>query len=294
MSVSVLNLLKKESKVLADSADKDAITPYSIDGITTNPTIICRGLSSNWLKDEPSIQNKSFEEIAVWIGSHLATLTSGQISTQIDPHCAFDIDETIKKSCQIIEMYQKQGVDASRILVKIPATLEGLKAAQKLEKDGIACNMTLVFHPTQAILAADFGIHCVAPYVGRVTAWFQTHDKSNTSDVGSLQVAQLKKYFLKNNYKTKIMAASFRSCEQILSLRGCDELTMAPKFLQELSQYSQELPPRLIDTIEYKDFKKIKNDSDFRFLFNESAMAVEKLCEGLRLFCKDTLIISQQ
>lgn len=217
----------------------------------------------------------------------------GYVSTEVDARLSFDTEKTIEKARRLIELYKEVGVDKSRILIKIAATWEGIQAAQVLEKEGITCNITLIFSLAQAIAAADAGATLISPFVGRIMDWHKKNQGVDSfepqDDPGVKSVVQIYNYFKKYGYNTIVMGASFRNVGEIQFLTGCDRLTISPELIDELSAKTEKLTKRL-DAVDATTMEIPKIDMDektFRWMINEDAMATEKLAEGIRNFTAD-------
>lgn len=233
------------------------------------------------------------DKLAVNFGTEITKIVPGYVSTEVDARLSFDTDATIAKARSLIEMYKEVGVDKSRILIKIAATWEGIKAAEVLEKEGITCNLTLVFHLAQAIACAEAGVTLISPFVGRIMDWHKANQKVDgfapEEDPGVLSVTQIYNYYKKHGFNTIVMGASFRNVDEILQLAGCDRLTISPQLLDELSDSTKELTKKL-DAADaaLMNIEKIDVDEKtFRWMMNEDPMATEKLAEGIRSFAAD-------
>jgi transaldolase len=226
-------------------------------------------------------------------GHKITQIVPGYVSTEVDARLSFDTEATIKKGRRIVEIYKEMGVDKSRILVKVAATWEGIKAAEVLEKEGITCNLTLVFSLAQAIACAEAGCTLISPFVGRIMDWHKKDQGvdgfSPAEDPGVMSVTTIYNYYKKYGFNTIVMGASFRNKDEITELAGCDRLTIAPALLDELSGSTEPLTKKL-DAGEAASMDIAKIDMDelkFRWMMNEDAMATEKLAEGIRNFSKD-------
>jgi len=226
-------------------------------------------------------------------GIEITKIVPGYVSTEVDARLSFDKEATITKARRIIELYEQAGIDKSRILVKIAATWEGIKAAEVLEKEGIACNLTLVFCKAQAIACAEAKCTLISPFVGRIMDWYKKRDAVQgyepSKDPGVKSVTSIYEYYKKFGYKTIIMGASFRNKEEILELAGCDRLTMAPKLLDELKNCTDDVIRKLdVKKIASKDVEKVEmNEKAFRWMMNEDPMATQMLADGIRNFAID-------
>lgn len=308
--MSQLEKLRKMTTVVIDTGDIDAIKKYSPIDATTNPSLIFQAAQKpeyrhlvvdavqyskskkhNYKSDEEALIDKLF----VNFGVEILGLVPGRVSTEVDARLSFDVQGSIKKAHHLIELYEKAGIDKKRILIKLASTWEGMQAAIQLEKEGIHCNMTLLFSLVQAIAAADAGVTLISPFVGRIFDWYKkakgVEGFAPSEDPGVMSVVTIYDYFKKFGYKTQVMGASFRNKGEITELAGCDLLTISPNFLEELSQDQGELPRKLDPKSSVsKSIEKIAVDEKtFRWLLNEDAMATEKLGEGIRNFAKDTV-----
>ena len=305
---SKLEQLKKITDVVADTGDIEAIRLYKPLDATTNPSLVYKAAqmpqyqdlltaSINATKDiANSAQQLSAacDHLAVGIGLEILKIVPGRISTEVDARLSFDTKESIAKAHELINLYEKGGVDKSRVLIKLASTWEGIRAAEVLEKEGINCNLTLLFGFNQAAACADAGVFLISPFVGRILDWYKanTDKKEYTAeeDPGVVSVRHIYNYYKQNGYKTVVMGASFRNIGEIEALAGCDRLTISPQLLQELEQDKGELkrvlsPENTGDAIA----KRIETETSFRFGLNQDAMATEKLAEGIRGFVKDQI-----
>jgi transaldolase len=306
---SKLDQLKAMTVVVADTGDMDAIRRFEPVDATTNPTLILKaahmpnyaglmeeavlwGLSHNHLTSEVT------ERLTLRFGLELAKIVPGRVSTEVDADLSFDIEGTVAKARAIIEEYEKLGLGRERILIKIAATWEGIRAAEILQGEGIDCNMTLVFSLTQAAACADAGAFLISPFVGRILDWYsKAEGKTYTpeTDPGVLSVREIYSYFKAHDIETVIMGASFRSKGEIEALAGCDRLTISPQFLDELSKDTGNLPRRLDPktAAAHAPARLSLDEKTFRFMLNEDAMATEKLSEGIRVFSRDLLALRE-
>mmetsp|Transcript_14820 Transcript_14820/g.21871 ORF Transcript_14820/g.21871 Transcript_14820/m.21871 type:complete len:311 (+) Transcript_14820:208-1140(+) len=298
--MSQFDQLKDHSIVVADTGDVEAIKRIQPQDATTNPSLILKAagmkqyakLVDNAVAGEKEL-SKIMDKVAVNFGTEITKIVPGYVSTEVDARLSFDTEATIAKARNLIELYKEAGVDKSRILIKIAATWEGIKAAEVLEKEGIACNLTLIFSIAQAIACAEAGCTLISPFVGRIMDW---HKKAKgvdgfkpEEDPGVKSVTSIFNYYKKYCYKTIVMGASFRNKEEILMLAGCDRLTISPLLSDELAE-SDDLVTKRLNAIKATsmDIEKIKMDEKtFRWMMNEDAMATEKLAEGIRNFAGD-------
>ncbi len=295
-----LDQLKKHTIVVADTGDFASIEQYKPQDSTTNPSLIYaasqmpeyQDFIRKIIKENPSQNIEDIlDDLIVSFGCELVKRVPGYVSTEVDAALSFDTEKTVEKAQKLIKLYEAKNVDPKRILIKIASTWEGIQAAEILEKQGIKCNLTLLFSLVQAAACAEAGAFLISPFVGRILDWYKKNDlyKTGDPDPGVLSVQNIYSYYKQFGYSTIIMGASFRSEEEIENLCGLDRLTIAPKFLDKfkndegmLSNQIENLPTNL-----FKEKLDIREQS-FRFLLNEDAMASEKLGEGIRLFHQDT------
>lgn len=300
-----LEQLRKMTTIVADTGDIDSIKQYRPTDATTNPSLILSAMQKPEyhylikesvdyckLKNREKDLNFLIDVLFVKVGVEILKIIPGRISTEVDARLSFDVEGSIEKAKFLIDLYKEMGIDKKRILIKLASTWEGGVAAERLEKEGIHCNMTLLFSLPQAIHCAQSGATLISPFVGRILDWYKQHNQVEAyapgEDPGVLSVSQIYDYFKKFGYKTQIMGASFRNKEEILELAGCDLLTIAPQFLDELSKAQGEVPRKLDpEKSHQKSLQKIDLDEKkFRLMLNEDAMATEKLAEGIRNFGK--------
>ena len=308
--VTQLESLKKYSSVVADTGDIDSIIKFSPDDCTTNPSLIFKAVQSNKytkLVEDVISNSKSrkfnvtsdqidyiSDQLAIAFGIELTKIVPGYVSTEVDANLSFDTNATIEKAKQIINSYEQSGVPKNRILIKVAGTWEGIQAVKKLEAEGISCNCTLIFSLTQAVACAEAGAFLISPFVGRILDWFKSntsHEYDSSNDPGVESVGKIYNYFKQYNFKTVVMAASFRNKEEIINLAGCDKLTISPALLQDLSETEGDVTPKLtaLKAGNSKLDRVNVNESSFRWHLNENQMASFKLGEGIRLFNKDML-----
>ncbi len=303
--LSHLESLKKCTTVVADTGDIESIIAYKPEDSTTNPSLILAAAKMvkyqslleeaiSWAKDQDqsSWVELALDRLAINFGVQLLKYVPGRVSTEVDASLSFDTAETIKTARRIIAMYADEGIQKDRILIKIAATWEGIKAAEILEKEHIQCNLTLIFSEVQAIACAEAGVHLISPFVGRILDWHALKTGTTYSaseDPGVLSVTRIYNYFKQHGYKTIVMGASFRNVGEIIELAGCDRLTISPALLEELSELQGELVPRLseINALSNRIEKIDIRESNFRWLMNQDEMATEKLGEGIRKFNSD-------
>ena len=309
MTSNQLEQLKKFTVVVADSGDFESIKAFAPQDSTTNPSLILaasqkpqykkllddaiafgKGKSSNVLQH-------ILDKVFVNFGIEILKSVPGRVSTEVDARLSFDVSGSVSKAREIIELYKAAGIDKERVLIKLASTWEGIEAAKQLEKEGIHCNMTLLFSSAQAIACAEAGATLISPFVGRILDWFKKEKKVDSyppdQDPGVVSVTEIYHYYKKFGYKTQIMGASFRNKEEIIELAGCDFLTISPNLLTEL-QNSTDPIIRKLDPSKAAgaDLKKLHLDEKtFRFMLNENAMATEKLSEGIRKFAEDIVTL---
>lgn len=305
--MSQLDQLKAFTTIVADTGEIDAIKQYTPTDATTNPSLILKAAEMAEYRPliEEAIQygkknggNRPAElaltKVFVNFGIEILKLVPGRVSTEVDAHLSFDVDKSIKKAHEYIKLYKQAGIERERVLIKLASTWEGVLAARALEKEGIHCNMTLMFSLAQAIACAEAKATLISPFVGRILDWYKKAEGVDhyppARDPGVQSVTQIFNYYKKFGHSTQIMGASFRNKEEILELSGCDLLTIAPKLLQELSEASGDVEQKLSEEKAKKDsLEPIAVDEQvFRWQLNENAMATEKLSEGIRNFAKDT------
>ena len=301
-----LDSLRSMTVVVADTGDIDAIKKYQPQDATTNPSLI---LSASALPqyapliDEVVAYAKAQsadktqqlidaeDKLAVNIGLEILKIVPGRISTEVDARLSYDTQATVEKARKLIALYNAAGISNDRILIKIASTWQGIRAAEILEKEGINCNLTLLFSEAQARACAEAGVYLISPFVGRILDWYKANtDKKEyapAEDPGVISVTKIYNYYKEYGYKTVVMGASFRNVGEITELAGCDRLTIAPALLKEL----QENTTPLVRKLEYKGEVKAKpqplTEAEFYWQHNSDAMAVEKLAEGIRKFAVD-------
>lgn len=308
-----LSQLKAMTKVVADTGDLTAIQKFTPVDATTNPSLILKGsndLNYQHLIDEAVSFGKlksanreaqvlwASRKVAVNFGYEILKVIPGRVSTEVNAALSFDTKETIREAHALIDLYAQAGIDKKRILIKIASTWEGIKAAEELEREGIACNLTLLFSFAQAVACADAGVTLISPFVGRIYDWYKTKEGKEytcATDPGVLSVKRIFDYYKTHGYNTIVMGASFRNIGQIEALAGCDYLTISPSLLGELSDAKGGLNRALDSAHPSEHLSKVSlTEAQFRFALNEDAMATEKLAEGIRLFCKDLATLETQ
>jgi transaldolase len=304
---SKLDQLKEMTTVVADTGDFDAIAQYQPEDATTNPSLLLkaaqmpayRGLVEDVIKSVTSDKLSSDEQVdncmdrlAVRFGEKILQTIPGRVSTEVDAHLSFDTQASITKARRLIDLYEQAGIDKSRVLIKMASTWEGIRAAEQLEKEGINCNLTLLFSFSQAAAAADAGAFLISPFVGRILDWYKANTGLNDyppeDDPGVQSVTRIYNYYKQSGYNTIVMGASFRNIEEITELAGCDRLTISPQLLSALGEDYGTLTRKLDHNNTGKRIHYTQGDEKkFRFELNEDAMATEKLAEGIRGFVKD-------
>ena len=301
-----LDSLRSMTVVVADTGDIDAIKKYQPQDATTNPSLI---LSASALPQYTPLIDEAIayakaqsadkaqqlidaeDKLAVNIGLEILKIVPGRISTEVDARLSYDTQATVEKARKLIALYNAAGISNDRILIKIASTWQGIRAAEILEKEGINCNLTLLFSEAQARACAEAGVYLISPFVGRILDWYKANtDKKEyapAEDPGVISVTKIYNYYKEYGYKTVVMGASFRNVGEITELAGCDRLTIAPALLKEL----QENSTALVRKLEYKGEVKAKpqplTEAEFYWQHNSDAMAVEKLAEGIRKFAVD-------
>ena len=295
-----LEQLKQYTTVVADTGDFQSIKAYAPQDATTNPSLILkavqkpeyRPLLEKTIADSPKASTEEIvDRLLIAFGTEILKFVPGRVSTEIDAALSFDTQATVAKGRELIALYEAAGIQRERVLIKIASTWEGIRAAEILEKDGIRCNLTLLFSLCQAIACAEAGVQLISPFVGRIYDWYKKStgtDYQGADDPGVQSVKRIYQYYRKFGYKTEVMGASFRNTSQILELAGCDLLTISPDLLQKLADAEGTVERKLVADAN-ADIQKIALDEKtFRFMLNEDAMATEKLAEGIRAFCADS------
>lgn len=294
---SKLEQLKQFTTVVADTGDLDAITRLKPVDATTNPSLLLKAAAipgyADLLKqvkaDAKGDVDLACDKFAVAVGSGILKVIPGRISTEVDARLSFDEPALLNKARQLITLYEAAGVAKERVLIKLASTWEGIRAAEKLEKEGIQTNLTLLFSFAQAQACADAGVFLISPFVGRIYDWYKKstgQEYVGAEDPGVQSVTRIYNYYKANGYNTVVMGASFRNIGQIEQLAGCDRLTISPELLQQLSDDQGELP-QVLKPGKTGEAKQHLNESQFRWAMNEDAMGTEKLAEGIRQFARD-------
>jgi transaldolase len=314
MSTNALDQLKKFTTVVADTGDFASMKAYAPQDATTNPTLIEKAVEMpayQGLLEKAVAEGKGgagskevraraiIDQLLTLFGREILKIVPGRVSTEVDARLSFDVQATVEKARHLIEIYRAAGIDRERILIKIAATWEGAQAAKIVQKEGIQCNLTLMFSLPQAVACAEAGARLISPFVGRIYDWYKKStgkEYVGAEDPGVKSVRQIYAYYKKFGYATQVMGASFRNMGQILELAGCDLLTISPNLLGELQGSSVAVAQKL-DLAEAKrdSIEKLPLDEkSFRFLLNEDAMATEKLAEGIRLFSADIVKLEKK
>lgn len=296
-----LEQLKQFSDVVADTGDIEAMKKYKPLDATTNPSLLFKAaqmpqyeaLVTNTLASSTSIAD-ACDNFAVAIGCEILKIIPGRISTEVDARLSFDTEKSIAKARHFIELYEKAGIDKSRVLIKLASTWEGIRAAEVLQKEGINCNLTLLFSFSQAAACADAGAFLISPFVGRILDWYKANtdikEYSAKEDPGVVSVTRIYNYYKQHHYKTVVMGASFRNTGELEALAGCDRLTISPQLLGELEADNGKLERVLSPDMKGETIEKLlETEAQFRFSNNEDAMATAKLAEGIRGFVADQI-----
>ncbi|MEM7790014.1 MAG: transaldolase [Verrucomicrobiota bacterium] len=308
-----LDALKSMTTVVADSGDFETLAAYAPQDATTNPSLILKALQKEEyvpVLDEAiaSTDNSALsgdakidlviDHLLVGFGQKILEIVPGRVSTEVDACLSFDTEASIAKARELIALYESKGSPRERILIKMASTWEGIQAAEVLQKEGINCNMTLLFSLAQAVACAEVGAKLISPFVGRILDWYKAKTGETytaDTDPGVISVREIFTYYKKFGYETEVMGASFRNIGEILELAGCDLLTISPALLEDLKGMTEPVP-RKLDPAAAKDsdISKIAiTEKSFRWLLNEDAMATEKLSEGIRVFGQDMLKVRE-
>lgn len=305
---SQLDQLKKLTTIVADTGDISAIRQLQPQDATTNPSLLLKACQDSaykplieqarqWAVNQGGSSAEQLENmtdmLAVLAGCEILQSIPGRISTEVDARLSFDTEATLNKARKLMGLYNDAGVSNDRVLIKIASTWEGIEAARQLEKEGINCNLTLLFGFSQAVACADAGVFLISPFVGRILDWHKANasedtDFSGVRDPGVQSVSRIFNYYKSNSYETIVMGASFRNSEEIRQLAGCDRLTISPALITELANTNLPLDQKLFADNPLTDEIRQRSDEQlFRWGMNEDAMATEKLAEGIRNFAAD-------
>ncbi|MGQ0578014.1 MAG: transaldolase [Betaproteobacteria bacterium] len=306
--MNLLESLKKHSIIVGDTGDIDSIARVKPQDATTNPSLLYQAAQNPAYRplvdealafgmrargDRAAKAEALMEKLSVNFGCEILKHVRGRVSTEVDASLSFDIEGTLAKARRLIELYQQAGVSRERVLIKVASTWEGIEAAEKLEREDIHCNLTLLFSFAQAVACADAGVTLISPFVGRIYDWYKkerkVEDIAPGDDPGVQSVTLIYHYYKKFGYRTQVMGASFRNVDQIVWLAGCDLLTIAPDLLDKMAKTEGEVMRRLtVEAAKASSVERIAlDDKTFRWLHNEDAMATEKLAEGIRRFHAD-------
>lgn len=310
MSNSLEQLKATGTVIVTDTGEFESIAKYTPQDATTNPSLILAAtkkeeysklvdVAIEYAKDKGASPKEkasiALDRLLVEFGKEILKIVPGRVSTEVDASLSFDKEATVKKALEIIELYKSIGISKDRVLIKIASTWEGIQAAKELEeKHEVHCNLTLLFSFVQAVACAEAKVTLISPFVGRILDWYKAStgkEYDGESDPGVISVRKIYNYYKKFGYSTIVMGASFRNTGEIKALAGCDYLTVAPKLLEELINLTDAVP-QVLESGKAKDSQEervsyINDEAQFRFLFNEDAMATEKLSQGIRSFAKD-------
>jgi transaldolase len=312
-ALSQLDQLKKFTKVVADTGDFESLKQYTPQDATTNPSLIYKAAQMPGYKhlvdkaiaeakksgtSGKALLDQTMDYILVIFGTEILKIVPGRVSTETDANFSFDTQALVDKAHRFIELYKQNGIPRERVLIKIASTWEGIRAAEILQKEGINCNLTLLFSLPQAVACAEAKVKLISPFVGRIMDWYKAKEKKDfapAEDPGVLSVKEIYGYYKKFGYETEVMGASFRNKGEILELAGCDALTISPPLMGELKSSNEPLVRKLDPQTAKQD--KIErlplDEKKFRWLFNENAMATEKTSEGIRLFNADAMKLEE-
>jgi transaldolase len=308
-----LEQLRKSTTVVADTGDIAAIKQWQPEDATTNPSLLLNAAeladyqpliaqSIKWASQQGGVTEETLsnatDHLAVSIGKEILSCIPGKVSTEVDARLSFNTQATVDKARKLLSLYEAQDIDPKRVLIKIASTWEGIKAAEILEKEGINCNLTLLFSFTQAVAAAQAGAYLISPFVGRILDWYKKDTGKESylahEDPGVVSVTNIYNFYKVNGYKTVVMGASFRNTGEIEELAGCDRLTISPALMESLSKDTAELPRKLTPSTANNSSALAINEDSFRWRFNEDAMATEKLADGIRRFAQDQVKLEQK
>ena len=302
-----LEQLQQFTTLVADTGDIESIRRYRPEDATTNPSLLlkavglphyaplleqAREFAASGGGDSQTQLDNATDKLAVLIGKEILNIVPGRVSTEVDARLSFDKQASIQRARKLIDLYEQNGIGRHRILIKLASTWEGIRAAAELEKEGINCNLTLLFSFSQAQACADAGVFLISPFVGRIFDWYKKHDGVDSyppaEDPGVRSVQRIYAYYKTHGFETVVMGASFRNADQIRQLAGCDRLTISPGLMQELADSDGALP-RILEpaSTSTADARTKLDEPDFRWGHNEDAMATDKLAEGIRLFARD-------
>jgi len=308
-----LEQLKQMTTVVADTGDVEAIAKFHPQDATTNPSLLLKAAALpnyqhllthavDWAKEQSNDTTQQVsdaaDKLSVLIGLEILKIVPGRISTEVDARLSFDCQASIKKAHKLIAMYNEAGITNDRILIKLASTWEGIKAAEQLEKEGINCNLTLLFSFAQAQACAESGVYLISPFVGRILDWYKKDTgRANypaDEDPGVVSVTSIYNYYKAKGFNTVVMGASFRNIGEILALAGCDRLTISPQLMNELENSETNVEQKLFAKQEQQAVDKTLSEATFRWAMNEDPMATEKLSEGIRNFAVDQNKLEKQ
>jgi transaldolase len=312
--MNLLDQLRSMTVVVADTGDIESIAQYQPRDTTTNPSLLLKaaqmpqyqglleqaiGHAQSLDADRDAQIRACSDKLAVSFGKEILRLVPGRVSTEVDARLSFDTEGTIRKAHELIKLYEAEGIDRQRVLIKVASTWEGIRAAERLEKEGIHCNLTLLFSFPQAVACAHAGVTLISPFVGRIYDWYLKEKGVKqipaVDDPGVHSVQRIYNYFKKYGFKTEVMGASFRNTGEIVELAGCDLLTISPELLGELQKTEGKLVRKLSpEAATGQHIPEVKMDEKtFRWMLNDDAMATEKLAEGIRRFAADLVKLEQ-
>ncbi|MGH1542436.1 MAG: transaldolase [Arenicella sp.] len=304
---SLFHQLQQTSTIVADTGDLHAIKKFKPQDATTNPSLVLAAIQSGQYDDlikstlhnqDKALKKNDFieeicDQIIVTMGSMILQNIPGRVSTEVDARLSFDTQASVLKARKLIDLYAKAGIDKHRVLIKLAATWEGIRAANILEQEGIQCNLTLIFSVVQARACAEAGVYLISPFVGRILDWHKQQNPAVSftpdQEPGVRSVHDIYHYFKQHQYETIIMGASFRNIGEIMALSGCDRLTISPSLLEELTTTDDVLKTSLTHSGKTTSRPAPIDEAEFRWQFNSDAMATEKLAEGIRGFEADQL-----
>ncbi|WP_133501047.1 transaldolase [Cognatilysobacter terrigena] len=307
---SLLDQLREMSAVVADTGDIDAIGRFRPLDATTNPSLLLKAaalpayaplldaaLAAATGADHDARVADASDRLAVAIGGEILKIIPGRVSTEVDARLSFDTEATVAKAHRLVELYDAAGIGRDRLLIKIASTWEGIRAAERLERDGIHCNLTLLFSFAQAVACAEAGVFLISPFVGRIYDWYIANGAAKPAtpqdDPGVQSVTRIWQWYKRHGYDTVVMGASFRNIGQITALAGCDRLTISPELLAELQASDATLERALVDDGAREPAPVRIDEAQFRWQHNEDAMATEKLADGIRKFAQDQVKLEQ-
>lgn len=308
-----LDQLKQFTTVVADTGDFESIRAYTPEDATTNPTLIFKAVKQPEYKpllekaiadnrgsslSGTALYRKVIDDLLIAFGREILSIVPGRVSTEVDARLSFDVDATVEKARYLIGLYEKQGTPRERVLIKIASTWEGAQAAATCQKEGINCNLTLLFSLPQAVACAEAGVRLISPFVGRIYDYYKAQtgkEYVGAEDPGVQSVRKIYDYYKKFGYNTQVMGASFRNTGEITELAGCDLLTISPDLLKKLQDSSDTIERKLnAEAAAGSSIEKIDmNEKTFRWLLNEDAMATDKLADGIRKFAADIVELEQ-